>query len=341
MTSKIWVKSPCFRAWFLLNFALIKRRDASINAGIRLLIKKQNMRVFVTGATGFIGSAIVQDLINAGHQVLGLARSDEAASALTAAGAEVHRGTIEDLDSLKRGAAASDGVIHTAYIHDFSNIAASGVKDKLAVEALGTALIDSGRPLVVTSGIAALPAGRLGKETDTPDPLSPGKHRIPSEEVVAAMALRGVRSSVVRLPPSVHGDSDRHGFVPALIAIARQKGISAYVGDGLNRWPAVHLLDAARVFRLAMEKGVAGSTFHAVGDEGVPTRDIAEMIGRRLQLPVVAKSATEAADHFGWLGHFFAIDCAASSALTQEQLGWRPGHPGLIADLEKDSYFQN
>lgn len=297
------------------------------------------MRVFVTGATGFIGSAIVRELINTGHQVLGLARSDEAASALTAAGAEVHRGTIEDLDSLKRGAAASDGVIHTAYIHDFSNMAASGVKDTLAVEALGTALIDSGRPLVVTSGIGALTPGRLGMEKDVPDPRSAGKHRIPSEEVVAAMALRGVRASVVRLPPSVHGDGD-HGFVPALIAAARQKGVSAYIGDGLNRWPAIHRLDAARVFRLAMEKGAAGSTFHAVGEEGVPTRDIAEVIGRRLQLPVVAKSPAEAADHFGWMGHFFAVDVPASSALTQEQLEWRPSHPGLIADLDNGSYFQ-
>lgn len=297
------------------------------------------MRVFVTGATGFIGSAIVQELINAGHQVLGLARSDEAASTLTAAGAEVHRGTIEDLDSLKRGAAASDGVIHTAYIHDFSNMPASGVKDKLAVEALGAALIDSGRPLVVTSGIAVLPPGRLGMEQDVPDLRSPGKHRIPSEEVVAAMALRGVRASVVRLPPSVHGDGD-HGFVPALIGTARQKGVSAYIGDGLNRWPAIHRLDAAHVFRLAMEKGAAGSTFHAVGEEGVLTREIAEIIGRRLQLPVVAKSSDEAAEHFGWMGHFFAIDCAASSAWTQEQLDWRPSHPGLIADLDKESYFK-
>lgn len=296
------------------------------------------MRVFVTGATGFIGSAIVQELINAGHQVFGLARSDAAARSLTAAGAEVHRGTLEDTDSLRRGATASDGVIHTAYIHDFSNIAASGKTDLLAVEAFGTALEGSGKPLVVTSGIAVLTPGRLGTEADAPDPGSAGVHRIASEEATLSMTSRGVRASVVRLPPSVHGDGD-HGFVPALIRIAREKGVSAYTGDGLNRWPAVHRLDAARVFRLALEKGVAGSRFHAIADEGVPIRDIAEVIGRRLNVPVVAKSPEEATNHFGWLGHFIVVDVPASAARTQEWLGWRPEHLGLITDLEEGSYF--
>jgi nucleoside-diphosphate-sugar epimerase len=298
------------------------------------------MRVFLTGATGFVGSAIVQELINAGHQVVGLARSEASAAALAAAGAEVHHGALNDVNSLKRGAAASDGVIHTAYIHDFSNIAASGVTDRLAVEALASALADSGRPLVITSGIAALTPGRLRTELDAPNPQSAGKHRIPSEEVAIAMASSGVRTSVVRLPPSVHDHGD-HGFVPALIGIARQKGVSAYIGDGANRWPAVHRQDAARVFRLALEKGTAGSVFHAIGDEGIATRDIAEVIGRQLNLPVVAKSPAEVAEHFSWLGHFFGTDCPASGALTQEWLEWRPEHPGLIQDLEQGSYFKD
>jgi nucleoside-diphosphate-sugar epimerase len=293
------------------------------------------MRVFVTGASGFIGSAIVPELLGAGHHVVGLARSDAAAVAVAAAGAEVHRGALDDLDSLRAGAAASDGVIHTAFIHDFSNLQASAHTDLRAVETLGAALEGSDRPLVITSGTAALPAGRVGTERDVPDPASSGSHRIPSEQATLSLAERGVRSSLVRPSPSVHGEGD-HGFVPALIGIARDKGVSGYVGDGSNRWPAVHRLDAARLFRLALETAPAGSVLHAVAEEGVPTRDIAEVIGRHLDLPVVAV----APEHFGWLGGFFAADIRASSALTRELLGWEPTHPGLIEDLDQGHYFE-
>ncbi len=297
------------------------------------------MRVFVTGATGFIGSAIVQELINAGHQVLGLARSDVAADTLARLGVEAHRGTLDDLDSLKRGAAASDGVIHTAFIHDFSDYAANGETDRRAVEALGAALAGSDRPLVVTSGTGVLPLGRLGTEDDQADPDSLAAPRVASEKVALSMASQGVRATVVRLPPSVHGDGDR-GFVPALIGIAREKGVSAYVGNGFNRWPAVHRLDAARLFRLALEKGSAGSRFHGVADEGVPMREIADVIGRQLNLPVVAKSSVEAAEHFGWMEYFVGSDCPASSALTQERLDWHPTQPQLISDIDRPSYFK-
>jgi nucleoside-diphosphate-sugar epimerase len=297
------------------------------------------MRVFVTGATGFIGSAIVQELIGAGHQVLGFARSDAAAQSLAAVGADVHRGALDDPDSLRRGAAVSDGVIHTAFIYDFSNYAAAGETDRLAVEALGAALAESGRPLVITSGTALLTPGRLGTEEDATDPSSAAAPRIASEEAALSMASHGVRVSVVRLPPSVHGEGD-HGFVPGLIAIAREKGVSAYVGEGLNRWPAVHRLDAAHLYRVALEKGSAGARFHGVADQGVAIRDVADVIGRRLNVPVVAKSSEGAAGHFGWLAHFIGLDNPASSTRTQEWLGWRPSQPGLIADLDRARYFE-
>lgn len=297
------------------------------------------MKIFVTGASGFVGSAVVHELISAGYEVLGLARSEATAASIAAAGAEVLRGALDDLDSLRSGASAADGVIHTAFIHDFSQYAASAEADRCAIETLGEALAGSGRPFVVTAGTAGLSLGRPVTEEDAANPPSAVGARV-SEPTALSLVARNVRVSVMRLPPSVHGEGD-HGFVPRLITIAREKGVSAYPGDGSNRWAAVHRLDAARLFRLAVETAPAGSRLHGVGDEGVSSREIAEMIGRHLNLPVVSVPVEKASEHFGWLGAFFSLDIPASSALTQQRFGWQPVQPDLLADLDQGHYFND
>lgn len=296
------------------------------------------MRVFVTGASGFIGSAIVKELIAAGHEVSGLARSEKSAAALLEAGAQVHYGTLDDLESLKAGAAAADGVIHTAFIHDFTDYAAACETDRLAVTAMGEALAGTGKALVVTSGIGLLAPGRVGTEADGVAQGAAASLRGKTEELVISLAAKGVRAALVRLPPSVHGDHD-HGFIPVIIDAARTHGVSAFVGDGNNHWPAVHRLDAARLFKLVLENGKAGQRYHGVAEKGIPMKEIAELIGRQLNLPVVSKTVEEAPAHFSWMAHFAAMDCPASSAFTQEQLGWKPVEKGLIADMEEGTYF--
>lgn len=275
------------------------------------------MRVFVTGATGYVGSAVTRELINGGHMVIGLTRSDSGAAKLKEAGAEVHWGDLDNLDSLRSGTAAADGVIHLAFKHDFSNFAGSLATDLRAVEAMGEVLEGSDKPFITTAHA----------------------NGIASDNVVLALAKRGVRSSIVSLSPSVHGEGDK-GFVPRFINIAREKGVSAYIGDGSNRWPAVHRLDAASLYRLALEKAPAGSKLDGVGDEGVPFRDIASVIGKHLNLPVVSITREEANTHFGFLGPIAALDIPRSSVQTQELLGWRPNHPTLIPDLEEGHYFK-
>jgi len=308
------------------------------------------MRVFVTGASGWIGSAVVPELIGASHQVIGLARSDASAAALAAAGAEVQRGTLDDLDSLRSAAGASDGVIHLAFKHDLAftgDFQGAADADRHAVETLGDALAGSDRPLLIASGTLAVAPGRVATELDGHGPASAmagfgsgPQTRWETAELVLSLSSRGVRSSVVRLPPTNHGDGD-NGFMATLVGIAREKGVSGYVGDGSNRWPAVHRLDSAHLFRLALEQAPAGSTLHAVADEGVPIRDIAEVIGRHLELPAVSISPEDAPEHFTWLSHFLAADSPASSELTRELLGWSPTQPGLIDDLDQGHYFHN
>ena len=309
------------------------------------------MRVFVTGASGWIGSAVVPELIGAGHQVTGLARSEASAAALTAAGAQVHLGTLDDLDSLRSVAAESDGVIHLAFKHDIAftgDFEGAALADRRAIETFGEALAGSGRPFLIASGTLGLAPGRVGTERD--DGHAPGSPaasptggpamRLANAEMTLSFASRGVRSSVVRLPPTVHGQGD-NGFMAALVGMARGRGISGYLGDGSNRWPAVHRLDAAHLFRLALEQAPAGSVLHAVADEGVPIRDVAEVIGRHLGVPVASIPPEQAGEQFGFLAGFIGLDSPASSALTRELLDWHPTHPGLIEDLDKGHYFES
>ncbi len=298
------------------------------------------MRVFVTGASGFIGSAIVQELLNNNHQVVGLARSDKSAAAVAAAGAEVHRGSIDDAHSLRAGVAKADAVIHTAFNHDFSKFKENCENDRRVIAALGEGLVGSARPLVVTSGLAILPKGKLVSEDAMPA-TGPAAHpRAASEEAARGIGAQGVNVSIVRLPPTVHGAGD-YQFIPLLIDLARRNGLAVHVGDGSNRWPAVHRLDAARLYRLAVEKAANGVCYHAVGEEGVPFRDIAVVIGQGLNVPVVSKTPEEAAAYFGWFQHFAAMDIPASSAKTSAALGWEPKEAGLIADIQQAGYFNS
>jgi nucleoside-diphosphate-sugar epimerase len=295
------------------------------------------MRIFLTGATGFIGSAIVPELIEAGHQVLGLTRSDAGAESLIAAGAEVHRGDLEDLESLRSGAAQSDGVVHTAFNHDFSNFVANCEQDRKVIEAMGDVLAGSDRPLLITSGTGMGNAVPGQPATEDHFDLNHPNPRKASEVAGASVAERGVNVSVVRLP-QVH-DTVKQGLVTYAVQLAREKGVSAYLGEGLNRWPAAHVLDVARLYRLALEKHEAGSRYNAVAEEGVSMREIAEVIGKGLKVPVVSVSPEEAQAHFGWLAMFAGFDMPASSAQTRQRLGWQPTGPGLIADLEQMRYF--
>lgn len=294
------------------------------------------MKVFVTGASGFVGTAVVQELLKAGHQVLGLARSEPSAAKLKAAGAEVHHGDLEDLDSLRSGVEASDGVIHCGFIHDFTRFAEVCAIDEKAIETMAKVLAGSDRPLIVTSGTALVSPGKLATE-DQSSPFNPAWPRA-SERAAETAAANGVRAAILRLPPSVHGDEDKHGFIPILVNTAREKGFSAYIGEGQNRWNAGHRLDAALLYRLALEQARPGARFHANTEEGTTVKAIAEAIGAQLNLPVKSVTAEEAQGHFGWFAHMAAIDCPASNEWTKETLGWHPSHPLLLNDIENGIY---
>ncbi|MDN3059755.1 SDR family oxidoreductase [Streptomyces sp. SRF1] len=318
------------------------------------------MRVFVTGATGFIGSALVKELVDNGHEVLGMARSDAGAARLSSVGARVHQGDLEDVDSLRRGAAQAEGVIHLAYVHGIGSVglgarvrillggspsgiptrfaAAGASADRRAIEVFGSVLTATGGPLVVAFPTMTLAAGHLVTERDAPDATSPGAARIASETATLALASHGVRASVVRIPPTVHGEGDK-AMVPRLIAAARKKGVAAYVGQGSNQWSAAYRSDVARLFRLALESGSPGARYHAVGEEGVPMRSIAELIGSRLGVPAKSLTQEEAAGHFGWIAPFVARDNQVSSALTRKELDWTPTGPDLLTDLDRAAYF--
>ena len=296
------------------------------------------MRIFITGASGWIGSATAHELIESGHQVLGLARSNASAGVIEAYGGEVLRGDLEDLDSLRAGAAVTDGVVHMGYNHDFSQMGAAAQTDLAAINAFGEVLAGTDRPLVIAGGTLGLAPGRVGTEKDNPPA---GMHpRTTNSDATLALAHRGVRSMVARFAPTVHGPGD-HGFIARLVAIARAQGVSGYVGDGSHRWSAIHRLDAGRLVSLAVQNAPAGTVLHAIAEEGVTTRDIAEAIGRGLGLPTVSVPASEAMDHFDWLGRFFGADAPASNTITRELLGWAPTHQGLIADLDAGYYFQD
>ncbi|MFG2793481.1 SDR family oxidoreductase [Streptomyces sp. NPDC048419] len=301
------------------------------------------MRIFVTGASGWIGSALVPELLEAGHEVTGLARSDSSAAALTAAGADVVRGSVDDLDVMAGAAAEADGVVHLAFKHDIAfsgDFQGAAEADRRAVDALAEPLAGTDRPFVLASGLAGLKPGQVASERDMPTvDGSALSIRASTSLAVLALAERGVRSSIVRLSPTCHGDGD-HGFMASLVAVARDKGVSGYIGDGANRWPAVHRLDAARLFRLAVEEAPAGSVLHGVAEEGVAIRDVAEVIGRHLDVPVTSVTPEDAPGHFTWLSAFLGLDAPASNTLTRGLLAWEPTQPGLLEDLDKGHYFQ-
>lgn len=304
-----------------------------------LISKHYNMKIFVTGATGFVGSAVVAELIRAGHQVIGLARNEQAKKTLQSSGVQVHKGDLEDLESLIEGAKSADAVIHTGFIHDFSRFKEVCEIDRKAIEVLGNTLAGSNRPLIVTSGTLVVGSGQTITENTLPDYEHSQNPRAASEQAVDNLAEKGINVSVVRLSPSVHGDGDRHGFVPMLIDLAKKSGVSAYIGQGANRWTAVHRLDAAVLFRLALQNTIPGMRFHGVAEEPITLKSIAEAIGSKLGLPVVSKSGKEASGHFTWFEHFAGVDGPATATITREQLNWHPSHPTLMQDLQGNIYF--